>query len=203
MDSGGGSSGQGQSGGWDPAVEFVEANEGLRNFLAFPVAFVSASNWLAQAIYVAAKLGIPDVLAGGPRAVSEIAADVGYAAETDRPRRPRDWCNRHVRGLDAERRCCASVQLHAWRLAPLPAQLAVVRAEARVARCHGSLATAYRHKQLGGVHARYRDALRDPCTADTRRARAFCRACDSKYVVAVERDVRRLVELPGVPVELK
>ncbi|GHP05430.1 hypothetical protein PPROV_000418100 [Pycnococcus provasolii] len=77
MDSGGGSSGQGQSGGWDPAVEFVEANEGLRNFLAFPVAFVSASNWLAQAIYVAAKLGIPDVLAGGPRAVSEIAADVG------------------------------------------------------------------------------------------------------------------------------
>eukprot|EP00959_Pyramimonas_sp_CCMP1952_P215561 4509296-Pyramimonas_sp.AAC.1 len=60
----------------DWAATLVEQNPFVRRSLAFPVAFVSASNWLAQCIYTAAKLGVPDKLAYGPKTVAQLAEEL-------------------------------------------------------------------------------------------------------------------------------
>lgn len=60
--------------GW--ASELVDNNPLLRDALAGPLMLAVSSYWLSQAIYVAVKLRIPDVLASADRAltVREIAA---------------------------------------------------------------------------------------------------------------------------------
>ncbi|KAG8466875.1 hypothetical protein KFE25_008254 [Diacronema lutheri] len=60
----------------DPVARFVDENPYIRRMLAYPVGFVSASNWLASSIYVAAKLRVFDALSHGPRTVAQIATEV-------------------------------------------------------------------------------------------------------------------------------
>jgi hypothetical protein len=65
----------------DWAVRLVESSPQVRRALAFPVAFASSTNWLAQCIYVAAKLRIADALAGGPMTVGDLATRIGANPE--------------------------------------------------------------------------------------------------------------------------
>lgn len=60
----------------DPVARFVDENPVIRRALAFPVGFVSASNWLASCIHVAAELRVFDALAYGPRTVTELADEL-------------------------------------------------------------------------------------------------------------------------------
>lgn len=65
----------------DAAARLVDEVPLARRLLAFPVAFVSASNWLQACIYTAAELRVFDALAHGPRRVADIAEEVGADAE--------------------------------------------------------------------------------------------------------------------------
>ena len=84
------------------------------------LAQMATGNWLSQAIYVAAKLGLADLLAAGPRGVDELATASGA----------------HPPALHRLLRALASVGIFAeegerrFRLTPLAEPL---RAERRIA----------------------------------------------------------------------
>jgi len=65
----------------DPAANLVDNSPLIRQALAFPVAFASSTNWLAQCIYAATKLGVFDALENGPLTVDVLAAQVEADSE--------------------------------------------------------------------------------------------------------------------------
>jgi hypothetical protein len=65
-----------------------------------PIEYIWPGIIAAQAIYVATKLRIPDLLASGPKTVTELASNCGaHAATLERllPHSPPSRCSRYAR----------------------------------------------------------------------------------------------------------
>src|SRR5579862_3137772 len=71
-----GSAGSGYGGGGG-AVEMVTGSELLNQDSAYTVFRLATAYWASQALYVAAKLGVADVLSEGPKSHDEIASATG------------------------------------------------------------------------------------------------------------------------------